>query len=58
MGEDQDGINIVLIAGALFILLLFSGLVIMLVRLARRKAHIARTKSDRVEIAAVEETKP
>jgi hypothetical protein len=46
MGEDQDGINIVLIAGALFIILLFGGLVIMLVRLARRKAHKATTKSE------------
>jgi ABC-type nitrate/sulfonate/bicarbonate transport system permease component len=50
MGEDQDGINIVLIAAALFILLLFGGLVIMLVRLAQRKAHKARTKSDRADI--------
>ena len=46
MGEDQDGINILLIAGALFIILLFGGLVIMLVRLARRKAHKATTKSE------------
>jgi len=46
MGEDQDGINIVLIAGALFIILLFGGLIIMLVRLARRKAHKATTKSE------------
>jgi hypothetical protein len=46
MGEDQDGINIVLIAGALFIILLFGGLVILLVRLARRKAHKATTKSE------------
>jgi hypothetical protein len=46
MGEDQDGINIVLIAGALFVLLLFGGLVIMLIRLARRKAHKTSTKSE------------
>jgi hypothetical protein len=46
MGEDQDGINIVLIAGALFIILLFGGLVIMLVRLARRKVNKATTKSE------------
>jgi hypothetical protein len=46
MSEDQDGINVVLIAGALFIILLFGGLVIMLVRLARRKAHKAATKSE------------
>jgi hypothetical protein len=46
MGEDQDGINIVLIVGALFIILLFGGLVIMLVRLARRKPHKATTKSE------------
>jgi len=42
MGEDQDGINIVLIAGALFII----GFVLMLVWVARRKAHKAATKSE------------
>jgi hypothetical protein len=46
MGEDQDGINIVLIAGALFIILLFGGLGIALVRLARPKPHKATTKSE------------
>jgi hypothetical protein len=46
MGEDQDGINIVLIAGALFVILLFGGLVIMLVQLARRKARKTTTKSE------------
>jgi hypothetical protein len=46
MGEDQDGINIVLLAGALFIILLLGGLVVMLVRLARRKVHKATTKSE------------
>jgi hypothetical protein len=46
MGEDQDGFNIVLLAGALFIILLFSGLVIMLVRLIRGKAHKVTTKSE------------
>jgi hypothetical protein len=46
MSEDQDGINIVLIAGALLIILSFGGLVIMLVRLAKRKAHRVTTKSE------------
>ena len=46
MGEDQDGINIVLIASALFIILLLGGMVVMLIRLARRKAHKATTKSE------------
>jgi hypothetical protein len=49
MGEDQDGINVVLIAGALFITLLLAGLLIMLARFARRKAHKA-TRITKVEI--------